>query len=321
MSLAIARSLERWAAGWARRRQGADGQTLKLERRRIYIVPTRFGVVFAAMVFAMLLASINYGANLAFGLTFLLTGVGLVVMHHCHNNLLGLQLKFLGATPIFAGERAEFRLALGNTAESPRFEIELSRDGHAAAPADVPANGSEVVRLGAPAERRGWATLGRFRVETRYPTRLFRAWTWVHMDARVLVYPRPAVAGRPLPHGEAGGAHGAPSRGDDDFAGLRGATSRDPPQRIAWKAYARNEVLLLKEFSSGTREPCLLDWELLPELDTELRLSQLARWCLDADVEGRNFGLRLPGVEIPIGQGPAHLATCLGALALFEDAA
>jgi uncharacterized protein (DUF58 family) len=318
MQLAVARSLERWAAGWARRRQGADGHTLELKRRRIYIVPTRFGVVFAAMVFAMLLGSINYGASLGFGLTFLLTGLGLVLMHHCHNNLLGLRLKFLGAPAVFAGERAEFRLAIDNESRASRFEIELRHDGHAAAPADVGAGDTEIVRLGVSTERRGWVSLGRFRVETRYPTRLFRAWTWVHMDAFALVYPRPAKPGRPLPLGAGGGLHGAPSAGDDDFAGLRPAGPGDSRQRIAWKAYARNDLLLLKEFASGTQEPCVLDWVTLPELDVEERLAQLCRWCLDADREGRSLGLRVPGVEIPLGLGPMHLAACLEALALYE---
>lgn len=319
MPLAVARSLERWAAGWARRRQGADGHALELRRRRIYIVPTRFGIAFAAMVFAMLLGSLNYGASLGFGLTFLLTGLGLVVMHHCHNNLLGLHLKFLGAAPVFVGERAEFRLAIDNESQAPRFEIELSREGHVAAPADVAAGATEIVRLGVAAEQRGWVALGRFRVETRYPTRLFRAWTWVHMEARALVYPRPAKAGRPLPLGSGGGLHGAPSPGDEDFAGLRAATPGDSPQRIAWKAYARSGLLLLKEFASGTQEPCVLDWAMLPEASTEERLSQLARWCLDADRDGRALALRLPGVEIPLGLGPTHLAACLEALALFEE--
>jgi hypothetical protein len=53
-------------------------------------------------------------------------------------------------------------------------------------------------------------------------------------------------------------------------------------------------------------------------LGTEQRLSQLARWCLDADASGRNFALRLPGTEIPLGLGPLQLAACLEALALFD---
>ena len=57
---------------------------------------------------------------------------------------------------------------------------------------------------------------------------------------------------------------------------------------------------------------------LLPELDVETRLSQFARWCLDADAQGRALGLSLPGVRVPLGTGPEHLAGCLAALALFD---
>jgi uncharacterized protein (DUF58 family) len=318
MQLGVARSLERWAATWARRRQGADAHAIALKRRRIYILPTRFGVIFAAMVFAMLLGSLNYGASLGFALTFLLAGLGLVVMHHCHNNLLGTTIKFLGAAPVFAGERAEFKIAVANDAAAARLEIELKYRAHTAGPVDVADGGTEILRVGVPTERRGWIALERFRVETRYPARLFRAWTWVHMDTRCLVFPRPAEAGRPLPDGMAGGTQGKQHAGDDDFAGLRSAAPGDPLQRIAWKAYARNDLLLLKEFSSGTGEPCLLDWELLPELDVEQRISQLTRWCLDADAAGRSLALRLPGESVPLGQGPKHLAACLEALALFD---
>jgi uncharacterized protein (DUF58 family) len=316
MQLGVARSLERWAAQWARRRQGADAHAIALKRRRIYILPTRFGIVFAAMAFAMLLGSLNYGASLGFTLTFLLAGLCLVVMQHCHNNLLGATIKFLGAAPVFAGERAEFKIAVSNAAAAPRFEIELKYKEHTAGPVDVASGGTEILRLGVATQRRGWVALERFRVETQYPARLCRAWTWVHMDTRCLVYPRPADPGRPLPYG-AGSGTSRPGPGDDDFAGLRAAAPGEPLQRIAWKAYARNDLLLLKEFSGGGGEPCLLDWDLLPDLGIEERLSQLARWCLDADAAGRSLALRLPGSEIPLGLGPKHLAACLEALALF----
>jgi uncharacterized protein (DUF58 family) len=140
------------------------------------------------------------------------------------------------------------------------------------------------------------------------------------MDTCCLVYPRPADSARPLPDGS-GGARGQPRPGDDDFAGLRAAAAGDPLHRIAWKAYARNDVLLLKEFASGTEQACRLDWDMLPELGVEERLSQLTRWCLDADAAGRSLALRLPHKELPLGSGPQHLAACLEALALFDDGA
>ena len=273
------------------------------------------------MVFAMLLGSLNYGASLGFALTFLLGGLGLVAMHHCHNNLLGAELRFVGAHPVFAGQRAEFRVAIANAAAVPRYEIEVGHRGHVAGPVDVPAGGGALLKLEVPTERRGVVRLARCTVATRHPGRLFRAWTWLHMDAHCIVYPRPAAPGRPLPRGFGAGGRGKPDSGDSDFAGLRAAAPGDPPQRIAWKAYARSGALLLKQFSSGDGEPCALDWDDLPDLAAEARLEQLARWCLDAHAESRSFELRLPGRTEPLGAGERHLADCLEALALFETAA
>jgi uncharacterized protein (DUF58 family) len=314
-----ARRVERWAASWARRRQGSDSLAVVLKRRRIYILPTRFGSIFALMVFAMLLGSLNYGASLGFMLTFLLAGLGVVLMHHCHNNLLGTEVKFVGAHPVFAGQRAEFRIAVGNTSSTPRYEIELTHNAHVAGPIDVAPAANDILRITLPTETRGWARLERFAVATKHPGGLFRAWTWVHMEARCLVYPEPAPPGLPLPESTGAGLGGRPDHGDSDFAGLAVAAPGDPPQRIAWKAYARNDVLLLKQFAGGDREPCMLEWDALRGLEPERRLSQLARWCLDAAGEGRSFGLRLPGVSLPLGTGPQHLGVCLEALALFES--
>ena len=40
-------------------------------------------------------------------------------------------------------------------------------------------------------------------------------------------------------------------------------------------------------------------------------------WVLLADKQGLQYGLRLPGLEIPPASGPAHKKNCLQALALM----
>ncbi|HWM27174.1 MAG TPA: hypothetical protein VNQ14_01850, partial [Woeseiaceae bacterium] len=60
------------AERWARNRQGIDPPSTRLRSRRIYILPTGVGAIFALMTFAMLLGSMNYNNNLSFLLTFLL---------------------------------------------------------------------------------------------------------------------------------------------------------------------------------------------------------------------------------------------------------
>lgn len=320
MGSMIKTRLESAAARWSRRRLGVDPNAVTLGRRRIYILPTGYGGAFAVVVFAMLLGSLNYGASLGFALTFLLAGLGFVIMHECHGNLLGTRLTFVGAGPVFAGETARFRFALANDAERARRDIAVE---HATEPLDLGAGEGRQLTVRVPSTRRGRLTVPRFSVETRHPARLFRAWTWIQMSAACLVYPAPAPPGRRLPMGAGNAGTQAVTGGEDDadFVGLREATPSDAPQRLAWKAYARSDELLVKQFASGDREPSVLDWDMLPDLDDEHRLSQLARWCLDAHRDLRGFGLRLPGRSIPVGRGDGHLHACLRALAEFETGA
>ena len=58
-----------------------------LGHRRVYIVPTRIGLMFAATLVIMLVGSINYVLSLGYMLTFLLAGMGLAGMVHTVRNL------------------------------------------------------------------------------------------------------------------------------------------------------------------------------------------------------------------------------------------
>lgn len=296
----------------------ADEKSQTLSRRRIYILPTRFGLVFGALIFAMLLGSLNYGANLGFLLTFLLCGLGIVTMHHCHRNLLGLTLRGVSAQPVFAGDSARFVFTLGNETALHRFDIRVRCGRRYGTPIDVPAGMHGQLALPLAAPRRGWLALPRCSVTTRHPAKFFHAWSPVRIAARCLVYPQPAAPGRPLPEPPLHAATGSSRYGEgDDFAGLRTALPHDPPRRIAWKAYARSDQWLLKEFSGARREAIVLNLAMAGDADVERSLSQLTRWCLDAEAGQRDYGLDLPGTAIAPDRGHRHLATCLKALALF----
>jgi uncharacterized protein (DUF58 family) len=267
----------------------------------------------------MLLGSLNYGSSLGFALTFLLSGLGLVIMHHCHNNLLGTTIRFVGAAPVFAGTQAHFRIVLHNSARAARYDLALGHKNKMTEAADLEPGRSKTLTLSIPATERGYLELERFGVSARHPGNLFRAWSWIHMNARCLVYPKPAPAGRPPPVG--GGAHGSlgiRESDDADFVGLREAAPGDSPRRLAWKTYARTDQLMFKQFSGASEQPCLFEWDALPDLNAEERLAQLTRWCLDAADDMRGFGVKLPNRAVPLGSGDRHLHECLTALALCE---
>ncbi len=65
-----------WWQQWFRVSESSNNVAV-LGSRQIYIVPTRWGLLYAVMVFLLLLGSINYSLSLGFYLTFLLTSSGL----------------------------------------------------------------------------------------------------------------------------------------------------------------------------------------------------------------------------------------------------
>jgi uncharacterized protein (DUF58 family) len=158
-------------------------------------------------------------------------------------------------------------------------------------------------------------------LETRFPLGLFRAWSYVAPDARCLVYPRPERSALPPASAEsASGGLRSPVPGNDDYAGLRAYHLSDSPRHVAWKAVARSDDMLTKQFSGEAAAELWLDFASLPAgLGLERRLSRLAGWVLAADRSGRNYGLRLPGVELGPGRGDRQRAACLQALALYGE--
>jgi uncharacterized protein (DUF58 family) len=294
--------------------------TVVLVHRRVYIVPSRLGWLFAATLGILLIGSINYVLALGFALTFFLAGLGFAAMVHTARNLARIGVSAGRAEPVFAGESAQFRLHLDGRARFDRPAILARHLGSGSQMVvDVPAHAAAEIVLDAPARRRGWLPLGRVMLETRFPLGLFRAWSYVEPDARCLVYPAPERSALPPPSAEAdAGALRSQSAGNDDFSGLRTYQLSDSPRHVAWKAVARTDRMLTKQFTGEAAAELWLDWALLPAgLGVEGRLSRLAGWVLAAEHGGALYGLRLPGVEVAPARGDAHAAACLQALALY----
>ncbi|MCB1863077.1 MAG: DUF58 domain-containing protein [Gammaproteobacteria bacterium] len=287
--------------------------------RRIYILPTGNGVLFAILLLLMLLGSINYANNLGFLLTFLLMGLGLVAMLHTWRNLVGLELKCGRAAPVFVGDAARFDIQLTNRRRWSRPGIQLQLRSGAPLTIDLAAAATGNLTLTSKTSRRGKLALPRFTLSTRYPLGLFNAWAYVELNAYCLVYPTPGarMPESPLPQ-YSRSQMGDRGVGADDFTGLRHYRPGDSPRHINWKALAREQGLQTKLFGGDRAEKCWLDWHHL-QGDTEQRLSQLCRGVLDASGGDIEFGLRLPDIEFKPARDQQHRLNCLSALALFAE--
>lgn len=302
--------------------RGPEAGPVVLSQRRVYILPTSAGLMFAVTLALLLIGSINYNLSLGYILTFLLAGVGVVSILHTWRNLARVALRPAKARPVFAGDSALFHTLIDNPGAHQRLSLALQLPGMDAVYFDVPPRGAQDVEAGMPAERRGVLRPGRFRIFTVYPAGLFYAWANVELDLHCLVYARPEPGHVPLPPAQAAtGQGGTRGSGEEDFSGLRTYQEGDPPRRIAWKASARTDMFLTKQFSGSAAAELWLNLADIPDmLGLEARLSRLTRWIVDAETAGLRFGLRLPGIEFEPEFGASHRDRCLQAVALYRPA-
>lgn len=310
----------------------STGVLPRLDRRRVYIFPTRAGVVLGMMLVVILMGAINYDNALAYVLCFQLGGLFMIAMLHTFHNLAGLQFIGTRAQPVFAGEQAHFECLLSNESARPRLNLLLrnwprgmKREQRRylrqyGSHCNLEAERTSAVAITVEANRRGWLKLSRVLIESHYPLGILRAWAYFNCQEQCLVYPAPRGT-LPLPAVLTEGQEGADAEtdGSETFHGLRPYAAGDPVRAIAWKTLAKEQELMVKKFRGQATRRLWLSYNDLAQIDAlEARLSQLCAWVLEADRLGIAFGLKLPGQQIELGRGAEHRAACLRALALHE---
>jgi uncharacterized protein (DUF58 family) len=300
----------------ATRLHGRDVLPASIHRRRIYILPSRYGIMLALILAAMLIAGLNYNSNLGLAFAFLMGSMALVIMHHCNRNLLRLSVDVTPEVDAFAGREALFEFVLRNDSNVDRRDVEV-RCLSAIGMGSIPAKESQSIAVIVPAARRGVSRINQFELRTYYPFGWFYSWTYLQGSLAIYVAPAPAGS-KTLP---SAGAHGNAShseaRGDEDFSGLRAYQPGVPLKHMAWKVLARGGDPAVRSYSSLAAQPEWLEWASLAGLDDEARLSQICLWVLECDAAQRHYGLRIPGKEIAPSGGAAHRFACLRTLAAY----
>ncbi len=301
------------------RRGAIGGRRVRLHHRRIFVLPSRAGMVYALLLLGIWLGAVNYNNNLAFLLCFLLIGLGISTKIHTFRNLLGVELEMDDAPAVFAGDQTSFPLRLINPGERERIGLEVIHAAGDRHTVDIPPRGTTEIRITVPTRTRGSLDAGEILIRSRFPTGLVTAWSRVNPDAATLVYPRPEPVA-PSPPATTGGRRSGVflREGDDDFQGLRRYQPGDSLRKMAWRIVARGQEPQVKQFASVTTGSVWLRWGDTAGLATEQRLARLCRWVLEAEAAGQQFGLGLPGRRIQPGRGPAHRNRCLAELARFS---
>lgn len=296
----------------------AEPLPITLHGRRIYVLPTAFGLVFSVMLLVMLLGALNYNNNPAMLLTCLLGAASYQSVFQAFRTLDRTSLTAVQADTCFAGQALRLSLYFHND-RRPRRALRLALHDQAVV-FDLTPQADVRVQVEIPAPRRGWQPIGRMRVWSDYPFGMFLVWSWLNPEVRALIYPHPEANAPPPPFAASSAERSDARHTGDELAALRSYRSSDALRLIAWKASARHDMLLVKEFEQRRGHDLVLDWNDLPMLGEESRISRLTRWVCEADSAQLTYELRLPGQRFGPNHGAEHRHTCLRALALLPSA-
>jgi uncharacterized protein (DUF58 family) len=285
---------------------------------RVRVRLNRNAAGLSALLLAMWYASASQNNGAAYLFAFVLAGVAAVSALHAMANLRGLRLSCGVIEPVFAGERQRVPL-MAHAAQGRghlAIRVGLRGDDGDCVLAEVAGPRPAQADLWIEPRQRGRFDALELTVRSLYPLGFFTAGFSVRLPQERWVYPK-ADGTRPIPKRPSATQRGGAKQEleGDDFAGLRAYVPGEPQRHIDWKAVARGQELVIKQWAGEADESLHLEWGDTAGLAHEARLSQLALWILRAEWAGRSYALAIPGATIETGRGAGHFHRCLRALA------
>jgi len=266
-------------------------------------------------------AAVNTGNNLLFLLVSALLGFMTVSGILGRWNLAGLRVRLELPDEIYDGVETMLTVRFENGKRwLPSFLLTFRLPVGRATAVQIDRRGSAGETLSATFHGRGIQSIGAARVESIFPINFFVRSFAIPVDRKITVFPAPrfcrntAEAGR----SRSGGEVQASLKGyEGDISRISDYSGGEPLKLIHWKLSARHGILKVKELSTVTRPPVVLELDQLPgNLENRLRCaSYLIGSCLR---ENRPVGLRLgPRTLLPPDVGRAHKLRLLTELALY----
>ncbi len=310
----------------------AKRQVLKqqhvLKQSNLFIFPSLLGLGYLLLIFLLWLLGTNYENNLVLGICYLLISIFLISIFHTYFNLQGLAISGQDSEAVFCGELAMITLSFERRAKRQYSAIELSWvASEYFEPSDAvqtlflagPDALSSVIILPLKTQQRGLLLVPKLALKSYYPLGLLRCWCQLSIDSKVLVYPK-AVAAKSAAFVDSDSSNGHKrSLVEREFEELQLYREGEPISHIAWKHYARTDVLYKKNFQGLSSDESCLHWQQYPNVDPELRLQYLCHAALILDNSHQVFSLQIPNETVTAATGKRHLVLVLTALARFGD--
>jgi len=240
------------------------------------------------------------------------------------SNIAALSLEIVSPDEVYDGIETLLTLKFRNRGRFlPLFIIEvLLGDGRGIVKM-VARRETVDISLPATFSGRGYRQVEGVTIRSIFPVNFFIRTRTVEFDQKVLVFPAPLPCRLETgPHGRGkGGEVSSVQRGfEGDISRISDYSGVEPLKAIHWKLSARQEEFKVKELSTVSREPVILDPQLLPGRTLEGRLGCAAYLVRRFVREGRPVGLKVGSRLVKPAAGTAQKRRLLSELALYDQA-
>lgn len=283
-----------------------------IDKKRVYILPTRPGLIFLFIIFVIFVGSFNENNNMGLLFSFFLFSVFLISIWETRSNLLGIKIVSINIEKTFA--QSDSRLVISVNSENRKREmLSFESAGSSSLIEFCKKSRAKNTQLNIPGRKRGIFDIPPIVISSEYPLGIFRAWSYAVPDKKQVVFPKPSLAGLPV---NQSGYDDRDSNKDntindtkeDIFEGLREYVKGDNIKRISWKSYSKGMGLHVKNFhsESGPDNEVTIFWDRIKGNDTEKKLSMICKSILDFESSGIRYGIEIPGFKVAPSKGLKH---------------
>ena len=293
-------------------------------KSKIFIIPTREGLVFLLVGVVLFIIALAYTHNLAFSAAAVFMSIIMISAFFTNNNLSMLEIRGVRAIGGESG-KAELKVAVFNKSRHQRFCFECSLAGSTSFLISLEPKEGGTVSIPLRGER-GSYRYGRITLSTQFPFGLFRSWRNYQISGMFFIYPdfKGNLALTAFQGGDPKGGRLSSletESGSEEFFGHQRYREEDSLYRLDWKAYARERGLWSKIFKDPSSLRFRIDYERIPLKEREEKLAQMALWIEQAEALGAFYKVYLEGASLPTawGRGAKYFQDCMEALSVWKS--
>ncbi len=238
------------------------------KQNRVYILPTKMGLLYFSVHFILLFMGVGYQNNLILILFGLLSALSVLIMIEAHFHLEKILFHRIEIDDSFLGEFSVMRVKLEDQANIPCFDLKFLSFNLKIQTSFSKGEYGALFK----AQKRGKFELSEISLSSTYPFGFFRVWTYLKVNTSFWVYPSPIARSEIFKsikdHDEA------------DFDQFKNWSLGDRLNRVAWKKLAQYNQWVVKDFTNEDPKTISLKWE---ESGQERDLSQLVAYIIYLD--------------------------------------